>query len=532
FLENNPSPADFVIRRIISVFNYEKQILILNDRINNPKATESAIAKNKQILSELTARVNGMRRQIEASGKIYQGHRSQNQNGQKDAVSIDDFFQAARKASRLNDEKMEEMLKGQLYPSFYIDPIDGSEISNEWQMEVDMAQSMIEESVANFSRQAGEKGSYPAEIAKVTAESNAFVVDGKPIVTGTISRQDDGSLAIFSVSERSAFRGIKGDNGIRQIPLVQFVKGGQIFYPGSPEYDTLLNEAASIEDEINDKGFLDNGFSDIVPEIAQRRKVEMMASYSTHGYALPQPYFPFVMTKDNTVVRRHIKESQKSIVKSINYGSFVAPASLAVVKADGIDSSGMISAMREYAIANNLTLTLDDFDGSTYNFGAAIKNLISVDDFGAAITGRTAQEIREQVGDFMRKTLYWFDYESKDPSDDYLPYDLRAIVAAAIKRLEEANAPQQPENETAATQEDTNSKIIGIRIDTTSWPVIMEWKEYIKEAANEVGEGRYKWDKPNKAWNVYQPVWDKLMTDRPNTAPDILVLVDGTLSRI
>ncbi|PSJ15929.1 hypothetical protein C7H79_16350 [Nitrosomonas supralitoralis] len=505
----------------------------MNDRINNPKATESAIAKNKQILSELTARVNGMRRQIDASGKIYQGHRSQNQNGQKDAVSIDDFFQSARRVSRLNDEKMEEMLKSQIYPSFYVESIDGSEIANEWQMEVDMAQSMIEESVANFSRQAGERGSYPAEIAKVTAESNAFVVDGKPIVTGTISRQDDGSLAIFSVSKRSAFRGTKGDNGIRQIPLVQFVKGGQIFYPGSAEYDTLLNEAASIEDEINDKGFLDNGFSDIVPEIAQRRKVEMMASYSTHGYALPQPYFPFVITKDNTAVRRSIKESQKSIVKSIQYGSFVAPASLAVVKID-LDSSIMLSAMREYAIANNLTLTLDDFEGSPYNLTKTIGALISEDEFGEALTGRTQQEIEDQVRAFMREKLFWFDYGDKDPLVDYFPYNLNVLKQAAIKRLMDAiaSAPQQTDNETAATQEDTSTRIIGIRIDTTSWPVIMEWKEYIKEAADDVGGGRYKWDKLNKAWNVYQPVWDKLMTDRPNTAPDILVLVDGTLSKI
>lgn len=533
FLQNNPSPAEFVIRRIISVFNYEKQILILNDRINNPKATQSAVAKNKQILSELNARVSGMRRQIEASGKIYQGHRSSRPDAQKEESTIDDFFQAARRVNRLNDEKMEEMLKSQIYPSFYVDPIDDSEIANEWQMEVDMAQSMIDESTANFVRQASEKGSYPAGIAKATAESDAFVVDGKPIVTGTFSRQNDGSLAIFNVSKGYAIRGVKGDNGIRRIPLVEFVRGGgELIYPGSADYDTLLNDAASIEDEINEKGFLDNGFSDIVPEIAQRRKVEMMASYSTHGYALPQPYFPFVMTKDNTVVRRSIKESQKSIVKSIQYRSFVAPASLAVVKTNGLDSFTMLSAMREYAIANNLSLTIDDFDGSPYNLGAAIKNLISEDDFGAALTGRTDQEIREQVGDFMREKLSWFDYEDKDPSADYLPYELRVIKDAAIKRLMEEGAPQQTGSEVVTTQDDAGTQIIGIRIGTTSWPVIMEWKEYIKEAADEVGGGRYKWDKLNKAWNVYQPVWDKLMADRPNTAPDILVLVDGTLSKI
>ncbi|MBL0011073.1 MAG: hypothetical protein IPP22_08860 [Nitrosomonas sp.] len=76
----------------------------------------------------------------------------------------------------------------------------------------------------------------------------------------------------------------------------------------------------------------------------------------------------------------------------------------------------------------------------------------------------------------------------------------------------------------------TVSSIVGIKISSTSWADISVWKENIKAAAVAAGDGKFKFDKNTKVWNVLQPTWDHLIANYPG-ASDKVELV-GTLASI
>ncbi len=516
FLSNNSEPSNFIIHKIIGLWKLEKQSRLLSIRIENPKAKASSVAKNEQLLSELNIRIRGIRRQIEGSAKLLRSNGWIGSERQFEIKSIDDFMLEMDDA---RESDVKDALEGVGYPSFKVEAIDGGEISNEWQMEVDMAKSMIEESKRNFSRQAKEKGGYPVEVANIVAEGGGLVIDGKPVVTGSFSRMNDGSLAVINVENKIVIIGSKENKSIIHGNTSDFVRKGQIIYPGSDDYDSCLNDAAGIEDAINSDGQVENRFNETVPEVAQRRKTETMAEYSTYDYILPQPYFPFVINDSDTVVRKHIVLSQKEIVKSAGRYFTVAASIPVQRKPSGLNK---YDALREYATANNLKLTINDFDESAYWVEDQIEKTVSPEALEAALTGQSRDEIYDQLRVFISGAVSWFDYEDKDPAVDYLPLRHIKIFNEAVSSVEE-----EPDQTASQPDEKSPTEIIGIRINSNVWSEIMEWKEYVKEGAELVGRRKYKWDKRNKVWNVYFSVWEYLEKNYPN-ASEMFELTEGT----
>lgn len=525
FLRSNPSPVNFIIDKMFGLWNLEKQMWMLNGRINNPMATESAVARNKGLLSDVNSSISSLRNSIERSATITKntGYNSITRQPYTETVSLDDVFAEIRKKSNRKESEILEMLRGKIYPSFKVSAIEGGPIVNDWQSEVDMAKSMIEESKNNFIRQAGEHGSYPAEVAKIVAEGGGDVHEGKPVVTGMFVRFKDGAIGIVNVANNTVVTANKSGNFLNYELAATLKDAVEVIYPGSSGYDSCLDEAAKIEDIANSNGKVQNAFNSLVPVIAQRRKTDVLAEYTSYNYVLPQPYFPFVVTNGETEVEKHIMSSQSAVVKSIRGAYFTAPSSLAVTEKD--DDLNRYDALREYAIANHLKLVIADLGGSEYWVGKQIEKTITTDMFRAAITGSTEEEIRNQATNFMLNSVTWFDFEGISPiGNRLLPYDLLKVLNEAIRA-----ATPAPVLVTGTSNNEAATSIVGIKVSSSSWADINVWKENIKAAAVAAGDGKFKFDRNTKVWNVLRPTWDYLIANYPGAA-DKVELVSGTLS--
>lgn len=516
FLNENKSADSFVIRKIIGLWKMERQAASLRDRIGNPKATATAIAKNEGLLSELTASMEGFRRQIEESATLF---RSEWRSGTqvKEPTTLDMFFDMVRSNPRKQkDDDIKDMLTGRAYPAFAIEIIEGGSISNEWQAEVDMAKSMIEESKASFARQAGEAGGYPAGVADAIATGNGIIYNGRPLVDGTFVRLN-GGLVVLSMHSGSPRIFGKMLNGQPMLTNnANELLAGEWVYRGSADYDACITDAARIEDKINGQGIIENGFNKVVPEVAQRRNTEVLVAYSPGEYLLPQPFFPYVITPDEpgkSPVMQHIFDNQKAIIRSFDdNGQFVVPGSVAVERASGsMWSDKRHAAMREFAIANGMKLTIADFDDFPLWVQGEIERSVSLQDLTSALTGDNEQEIIEQATAFMVSAAPWFDWQDKDPASDYLPYPFKLAIKEAVQK--------------AMSGDDPNGKkpddIVGIKGNTRAW------KETIKKCARIAGSSKFKWDGDALTWNVYRSTWEYLIEACPR-AKEQLELTDAT----
>jgi hypothetical protein len=517
FLDTNQDAVKFIVRKIVGLWNLQAKAAALRDRAGNPKATATAVAKNQNLLAELTASMGGLRRQIDASASIYRAK----WNNEKNAATLDEFFDAVRdRRKRTSEEDVQAMLLGRQYPAFKVEPIEGGPISNDWQSEVDLAKSMIEESQSSFVRQAGESGAYPAGVAEAIAQGKGAIFKGKPLVDGTFVRLGEalGVLTVDSSGAPEVYARAPDGQPVPD-PLSQAL-AGQWVYPGSAEYDACLSAAAQIEDKAGEQGGVENGFTERVPAVAQHRKTEVLAAYPVREYLLPQPYFPYVIRPDQadgSPVMQRIFEQQKAVIRSFDdRGCFVAPGDLAVQETDlysGLYYQTKYGAMRDFAVANGLKLTAADFDRSLSSLQYLIEHSIQVEDLKTALTATAAPQVLEQASAFLRAAAPWLDWGEQNPAtSSYLPYTFRSAVDKAVRKTlpEEAKpAGQRP------------GDVVGITGKT------LAWKSQIKRSANAAGNGKFKWDGNNMTWNVYRSTWDDLIRSNPRAGQE-LQLVPAT----
>ena len=506
FLAENPAAVNLVIRKVIGLWGLVKQADRLRERIQNPKATATAVAKNEGLLAELEVSIASLKRQIESSGAFYraQGH---GENRSKESITLDAVLRAIRGSGRQKDGEIESMLTGRSYPFYGVDLIEGGPIADEWQAEVDMAKSMIDEAKAAFARQAGESGGYPAEVAEAIANHDGIIFNGRPLVRGSFVRVQ-GGLAVLSPVDGRADVFARTTEGERlQVSNAQLLASEWI-YPGMAEYDACLTDAARIEDVINAGGEVENGFNQVAPEVAQRRTSEVLASYSIRGYLLPQPHFPHVIEESEagkSEAMRRIFEAQKSVVRSAANGLFTVPGDTDVSRTSGYggaDYDAKFTALREFATANGLKLTIADFENYDEWVSRQIQRTVTVEQLKAALTGATAEVVRKSAAEFMVGATSWFDWGDKDPARDCLPFDFRSAIDAAVRSAEDSGA----------ATEASPADVVGIRGNT------YEFRDVIKRCAGIAGAGKYKWDGKAGVWNVYRSTWDYLVANNPAAA--------------
>lgn len=508
FLAENPSATQFIIAKIVAYWNLQTQTDSLRMRIANPSATTSAVDKNKALLAEIEGRVAELRGQIERSATIFTNeYRSGGML--KEASSLDAFFTVVRRQSKVKQGDIEDMLKGKKYPSFSVEPIEGGPITSDWQSEVDMANSMIKEAQAAFTRQAAEEGAYPALVIDAIAAGRGAVISGRPVVTGAFVRSATGLLGVVDIGEK-VVRFIDR-TGRETTQAVSRAGAGDLILPGSAEYDACVSEAAEIEDAIAATGAVQNGFNALVPEVAQRRKEEVLASYRAADFMLPAPYFPYVMLPSEaarSIVKGSIAKAQAVIVKAFTSdGRFVVPGHTAVLERPGGTNEAYFEALRDFAVANNLTLDTSDLGFADGLVNKEVARKVSADELRALLTGNSEADIRAQADSAVREAVPWFDFGSRTPSQ-FLPFDYRAILASAVSTVKSpATAPSA-----APPPATVFGDVVGIRGETFTH------KNTIKLCADRAGDGKKKWDGDNKTWNVRRAAWDYLVKNYPSAA--------------
>ena len=541
YLDANTSALPTIVRKVVGLHNLRQQWGVLQDRISNPKASPTAVAKNEALLAELQARFHGLTKIIDDSCTItYEQY-------QKDPEQVGaiKFLEAegrkGRQGGYTKDDELAEKLEGKRYSNYKLEVIEGGPVHAEWELEVGLATRMMQEAVRAFEAQGEETGAFPAATAKKIEAGEGFIYGGKPMVTGAFIRipQSDGTmaLAVYRHGASSYDQKVLASNGSasteRFLHTLQ-LKDAIVILPGSPEYQSCLAEAAAIEDKSVELGKPLAIYTELVNEVADYRKTAAVRTYSVDSHRLPAPYFPFVI-RDTYVqepganVLLHIAQSQAAIVKSVTGTEFTAEVTAGVIH-DGYQSPW--SAVVDYAKANNLKLSIADLKGATLtgsSYGDWLKKGIS--DAGGAGTLETilqgefdsVQAVYGALIGWLEGLMPYFDWQEHLGGERASIIEvmltlasypmLRAYKAAKAKAQ---GAPVQP----APASEGNPDDIVAITGNT------MAWKGRIKLVAP-----KFRWDKKAAAWNVHRSSWNELVRRYPDAEKELQIGA-GTVHRL
>ncbi|HEY4530935.1 MAG TPA: hypothetical protein VIG97_11540, partial [Luteimonas sp.] len=509
-------PADFIKDKLVMLYGLRNEVVKLWARVESKGATESARAKNRARIDDIEATANGMERDIEAACTITGGWPQKQ-------VTVHELFQRADNSYKRRGQTPADRLIEHL-KAYIIDVVEGSDLHQEWQSEVDMAKSMAREAAENFTRQSKEAGGYPAEVAKALASGAGWVWNGRIFTVGSFARDPDAELVLFYAYGKAhgfSKEGIAYNMTERQLLDLEPI------LPGTAEYDDCLTIAAAIEDELAKTGRPGTPLSDVVPAVSERRKVKGVVAYEIRASRLPAPYFPFVVTQSearDSLLKSAILREQAAIVRSTSYGypaAFLVEEGQTVI-AQSWDEDDMLAALIDYARANGQRLTPGDMG---YGFGSIMMRRIARDvdpaAFAAALRGTTATDIRTAAAGVIRASMPWFDWGSMDPLNS-LPYGelrdalnralhLAAITAQNAVPAGGAAPPAAPASVAAVADND----IVAITGNTR------KWKDRIKAAAQSHGNGRFRWDGTALVWNVYRSAWTQLVANYPEAGSEL-----------
>ncbi|MEI6746054.1 MAG: N-6 DNA methylase, partial [Methylococcaceae bacterium] len=262
FVAKNDPIESFVIPKMVRIWAMSFQIQGIQKKNTSDKISTAAFNKNETIIAQLTDNLNALIAEIEGSVSIK--YRDDDYsvssvlgdyNGSWSVKNtVDDFTRTIRK--------------------YTFSVTQGSAIDTEWQADMGMAKSMIEESKAEFETLAKENGAYPKEVAQGMIDGTAFMIGGKPVMDGAFIRAKEKEGEILCTLKH-----VKSYHGEISFSLYGLFEGKRIsdvsyqtrfgtnfILKGTSEYETCLIEAAKLED---DTGF--NTYSDINADVSKYR---------------------------------------------------------------------------------------------------------------------------------------------------------------------------------------------------------------------------------------------------------------------
>lgn len=496
FINENDPIKDFIIPKIVRAWSIDSQIKAVNDKISNPKATPTAIARNQNILGQLEAVKRGLIAEIDGSCVIKKG--SQGGSGETTAGELIDKFNSGW------GKKNAEELRKDLQWSHQITTIEGSALETEWRAEIDMAKSMIDTALSNFKEQSKQAGGLPDKVADMFISGEANYIGSYPVTNGAFIRaknNDDVILCTIKIGKNWNGNTTFQLNGIFDGKKIsgadyQYSYGTDFILQGSPDYENCLIEAAKLEDEYDF-----NNYSDINSEVAKYRTKAKMVEYSSNEYHLPPPYFPIAIGIDDLTYNpllKPIADKQSEIIKVLNsrsYGcNFKADATIEMIEAN--DDLTLESVFIEYVIANNIKLKAHAFSGSATAFRyyrEAIQEKIAestnVDEFKLLLEKESDK--KKCYFDYIISKVPYFDFDGMmtiEVFSDYAPSEITSAYKDSIK----VELKENPDD------------IVAIGGNT------FDWKVTIRDFAIKYGDSKYKWDGKNKAWNVKRITLNKI----------------------
>lgn len=528
FLSQNERPEDWVAGYFGQLMTVMGQVEKLRKRLSNPKMSETARAKAEALLSEQEAKLQGIERQINEAATLseaeynYQTQERRIREGSEPLSPRDivkKFLSSAKRGENRPGDLVSAVRRGRNgYSSMVMEVDEDSELANEWQSEVDMAQSLKDKAVSSYRQQAKADGAMPEALADAFASGSGFTFGGVQLMPGCfVINGEDWHLV---ATERQARYMKDGRDSFDM--LYRVMPGDEIAYPGSARHEELTRAAAAMEDDAERSGRTTQHFSEILPEVAQNRETDVMAAYSSGSYHLPSPYFPIPVQPlwaDKSALLKSLFDKQAEIIVRWEGRSFVVPSSVDVVPAQGLLGDLLV----QHCKANNLQVASKDFDaaGLIYTLPSLLGGELEI----AGIDGdaleeevklhATGAEFRAAVAEKVRAAAPWFAFDG-----DEIDY-MRAMTRARFNSLESAlvlrNDPDAAA-EAPAAPKIKPEEVVYIAGDT--W----EWKDRIKEYGARFGDSShapkrgYRWVKSELAWSVQHQAWLKLIEDHPKAA--------------
>lgn len=550
FLAANPTPADWYARKACAYAVLLVQSSLLQERINNPKASASAVLRNQAAKADIDARLGGMKRDLDASGKVTRKEYAKPKGEEVTLAKVAQDVQRSLKRGESLEDKLFKSLTGAAYPVFSIEVFDGSTIQQDWQSEVDLARSMVEESKANFKRLAGEPGGMPAVIADKLESGDAAMVDGHPVCTGAFIRREGQPLYLVRKSSRGDALAAVGWVIEQKAPITVSVadamgNGAQLVLPGTPGYDACLTDAAKAEESLGavNSDRQPDLYSAMLPEVGERCANPVALRYTMRDYALPSPFFPDVIDPAKAVegarVLRAIVEQQSAIVRDVvdtgYYGlNFTAQANAGVVKRPGgaIKSRVSIADLLEFAKARALLLSWEDAkavaDPYTIPTVAVFGAMRWSDRLEDALKNQTSSEgLERALDEWVAQVFAGYDlasdpYYAQGGAAALLRVASPAYITLYQQALSSLNAGQEPQGvmisaKTTPEIEPAQSDTIWIFGDTRTW------KEQIKSSSQAVGVSA-RWHKDVVSWSTSYGAWKRLVASYPRAAQALTMM--------
>jgi predicted RNA methylase len=528
YLDENPSSKKLAVSKLVTFWSLDKQIQMLRERIANPSASASAIAKNEATLADYLVRAKSLRAMIDSEIVfVFSGYNKSYLEREYGVAGIESAFKLFNRkydVKKRTPRAVFDFFTGNYGIGFDVSA-DG-EIQNEWQSENDMSIGLLAEAKTNFIKQSAGSGSLPASLAESMEKGEASSVFGFIMANGSLVKEtaSDGVVRLYIATD-SGKKGqyLVGEHTGAIAFTHDMLKNATIAHAGSAEYDALVTLAATIEDDANVNGTGANLFSDAIPEVGQRRKsivsIKYLAAYST----LPSPYFPYVMLNSSggSALIQAIRRQQSTAVVLAERGHFYAPSTLGVVN-KALSSRVVDEAMIDFAFAHGIDMVVTDLKSLTSLHGK-ITQALSVDQFKRGLELRDDEHsVDTLTRSMIAAALPMIDLSQVSISsfipDLFRPHYDRAYMAE-LDAVRQARAErQQEEQQTAnaltgdsdASQDAVEDVIVGITGNTK------DYKSSIKAISESLGYFA-GWD--GKAspmrWNVYQSAWDKLVATYP-----------------
>lgn len=470
FLSENKTAVSWVAKVMGELLNKVSKKAQFQKRMDAPKATLNAIAKNRELLDSVQAEIDVLAKYIGDAAIFKERDYSKNiprDNGATyDPVELVEFFLKNAK----NGEKTAQYLTkaliggGVSYRSVFIDLNDQAQLVNDWQAEVDMSESIRKNAAEAYEEQAEKEGAHAKGITAEFLADGGQVIYDQPITKNSfIALNADPKKEFYTVGENGLkghrvyglMNGVTVANGYPSV-LMQSEQYS-VVYPNTVLHEQCLSIAAKYEDDLYNSGDWKGSslLSDACPLIAARRSTEAVASYGYYD-VLPSPYFPFVEkpsdVTENMTVRLHILESHKQIIKRFDDAYYWVLNDIECKHSRDASNSDMRNyRYRDYAIAHKLKMSFQDIYG--YGQGSFILKCLN-DTEGYSVSkvdevmqaASTIEGLNAAVISCLGEFLPWFDFTSTK-LEIILPFGLSYAYrdrARAIQKASENKAVPEP----------------------------------------------------------------------------------------
>ena len=494
FLRKYDEVSKLAVERATALWTLDNACAKLQKKVDKPNPRPSDLKK----FAAMQAMRDAKAEELDGSVKFFkkEGYSDENLKPVANAMAFIDEVNSGWRVPKNAEDAAKHIASW-----MYVLQVDNtSALYGEWQASVDQAKGMVEQSMASYEEQAKEEGAMPPGMAQAVREGNAEVVNGYAIMKGMFFRSDDCLSLVYEKTRMGDWitisRTFDGSHTYRDMKT----DGSQKFiYPGSPEYEDCLIEAAKLEDDATDKGEVFSGFSDRCKDVLQYRKTEKIIEYSCFNTSLPSPYFPFVMTgeeMERCSACAAIGRSQMEVVKA-RKGSYYTASATTDINPNDNSGSGwrgrnkrFVSALVEWARAHSIKAK---YDQSAEGWRDFVEEKLSETDFSGLQEAKTDEEIDRYVKTCVTEALPDVEFDSVD---QLIPDSVKAMV-------QRRKAELLPDD-----------KIVGLTGDT------YRYKDDIKALALRAGS-MAKWDGARRAWVVQYVVYKQLIERYPNAANNI-----------